>query len=84
MAGTGLDIGHNDIQQSSYVGMALQDGSFTIRKDRIRGGVHGVAVIATEVDTNAVLEGVKITQTSGVPVQTFECCGFTATATVNP
>ncbi|MFB7178843.1 nitrous oxide reductase family maturation protein NosD [Streptomyces sp. NPDC056257] len=84
VAGVGLDIADNDIQRSSYVGIALQDGSFTVRKGRIKGGVHGVAVIASVVDTNAVLEGVKITQTSGAPVQTFECCGFTATATVKP
>ncbi|MFB6520681.1 nitrous oxide reductase family maturation protein NosD [Streptomyces sp. NPDC056401] len=84
VAGTGLTIGGNDLRKNSYVGMALQDGSFTLRKDRITGGVHGVAVIASVVDTNAVLDGVKITQTSGAPVQTFECCGFTATATVKP
>ncbi|MCJ1677640.1 right-handed parallel beta-helix repeat-containing protein [Streptomyces sp. APSN-46.1] len=84
VAGGGIDIGHNDIQRSSYVGIALQDGSFTVRKDRIRGGVHGVAVVAASVDTHAVLDGVRITQTSGAPVETFECCGFTATATVNP
>ncbi|WP_374774005.1 right-handed parallel beta-helix repeat-containing protein [Streptomyces sp. NBC_01310] len=84
VAGVGIDIAHNAIQRSAYVGIALQDGSFTVHKNRIQGGVHGVAVIATEVDTNAVLEGVKITRTSGAPVQTFECCGFTATATVKP
>ncbi|WP_405959058.1 right-handed parallel beta-helix repeat-containing protein [Streptomyces sp. NBC_00868] len=84
VAGNEIDVAHNDIQRSSFVGIALQDGTFTVRKDRIKGGVHGVAVIASVVDTNAVLEGVKITQTSGAPVQTFECCGVTATATVKP
>ncbi|MCX5009467.1 right-handed parallel beta-helix repeat-containing protein [Streptomyces sp. NBC_00555] len=84
VAGKEIDIAHNDLQRNSYVGIALQDGSFTVRKDRIKGGVHGVVVIASAVHTNAVLEGVKITQTSDAPVQTFECCGFTATATVNP
>lgn len=80
----GIDIAHNDIRRSSYVGIALQDGSFTVRKDRIDGGVYGVAVIASAVDTNGVLEGVRITRASGASVRTFECCGFTATATVKP
>ncbi|MCP3754006.1 nitrous oxide reductase family maturation protein NosD [Streptomyces sp. TBY4] len=84
VAGTGLTIGNNDLRRNSYIGIALQDGSFTLRKDRITGGTHGVAVIAATTDTDAVLDGVKITQTSGTPVRTFECCGFTATATVNP
>ncbi|MFF3210011.1 hypothetical protein ACFYYB_05070 [Streptomyces sp. NPDC002886] len=53
-------------------------------KDRITGGVHGVAVIASAVDTDAVLDGVKITQTADAPVRTFECCGFSTKATVNP
>jgi hypothetical protein len=83
-AGGAIDIRHNDIQRNSFVGIALQDGSFTVRKDRIKGGVHGVAVVAESVDTNAVLHGVRITRTSGAPVRTFECCGFTATATVKP
>ncbi|MCX4823208.1 right-handed parallel beta-helix repeat-containing protein [Streptomyces sp. NBC_01142] len=84
VVGGAINIGRNDIQRSSYVGIALQDGSFTVRKDRIKGGVHGVAVVAASVDTNAVLDDVRITRTSAAPVQTFECCGFTATATVQP
>ncbi|MFG2292617.1 nitrous oxide reductase family maturation protein NosD [Streptomyces sp. NPDC048603] len=82
LAGGSIDVGGNDIRRSSYVGIALQDGPFTVRNDRIDGGVHGVAVVAAFADTNAVLEGVRIRRTSGAPVQTFECCGFTATATV--
>lgn len=84
VAGGGMAIDQNDIKRSSYVGMALQDGTFVIPKNRIEGGVHGVAVIAASVDTNAVLDGVRIERTSGAPVQTFECCGFVATATVRP
>ncbi|MEU0371043.1 right-handed parallel beta-helix repeat-containing protein [Streptomyces sp. NPDC006283] len=80
VSGGAADIGHNKIRRSSYVGIALEDGSFTVDRNRIRGGVHGVAVIAS-ADTRAVLDGVRITRTSGAPVQTFECCGFTATAT---
>ncbi|MGW6143087.1 hypothetical protein ACWFRM_27975 [Streptomyces sp. NPDC055144] len=71
-------IGHNDITRSSYFGMALQDGSFTVRKDRIEGGV---AVVAASADTKALLDGVRIKRTSGAQVRIFECCGFTATVT---
>lgn len=77
-------VGHNDITRSSYFGTALQDGSFTVRGDRIDGGVGGVAVVAASADTKAVLDGVRIGRTSGAPVRTFECCGFTATVTVRP
>ena len=59
--------------------MALQDGSITAKHDRISGGAGGVAVIAAFADTLAVLDHVKIAGTSGLPVQEFECCGFTAT-----
>jgi hypothetical protein len=31
-----------------------------------------------------VLDGARIKRTSGAPVRTFECCGFTAEATVRP
>jgi hypothetical protein len=39
---------------------------------------------AASADTKAVLDGVRIKRTSGAPVRTFECCGFTAEATVRP
>jgi hypothetical protein len=60
--------------------MALQDGTHRARGDVILGGGVGVAVIAAEVDTTAVLERVRILGTSGAPVEELECCGFTATA----
>lgn len=65
----------------STVSMALQDGSCTVR---IGGGVGGVAVVAASADTKTVLDGPRIKRTSGAPVRTFEWCGFTATATVQP
>jgi hypothetical protein len=74
-------ISHNTITDNHYFGMALQDGPFTASHDKISGGVGGVAVIAAFADTTAVLDKVKITGTSGAPVQKFECCGFTATIT---
>jgi hypothetical protein len=68
----------------STVSMARQDGSCTVRDDRIGGGVGGVAVVAASADTKTVLDGPRIKRTSGAPVRTFEWCGFTATATVQP
>jgi hypothetical protein len=73
------EISRNVLVNNHYFGAALQDGSFTMRGDRIRGGVGGVAVIAAFADTAATLDDVKIAATSGAPVQEFECCGFTAT-----
>jgi hypothetical protein len=77
-------LDHNTLSKNSYFGLALQDGSFTVSHDSISGGTGGVAVIASFVDTLAVLDHVKIVGTSGAPVQEFECCGFTATAVGGP
>ncbi|MFD0377321.1 hypothetical protein [Streptomyces sp. NPDC127112] len=66
---------HNTIIDSGYFGMAFQDGTFTAVKDTIRGGVGGLAVVASA----ARLDRVKITRIWGDPTRTFECCGFTAT-----
>ncbi|MER7770606.1 right-handed parallel beta-helix repeat-containing protein [Kitasatospora sp. NPDC096140] len=75
------DLSRNSLTDNDYFGMALQDGTFTVRQHRIEGGVGGVAVIAATADTTATLDRVSIRRTSGAPVQIFECCGFTATAT---
>jgi len=61
-------------------GIAFQDGTFHARGDFIVGGNTGVAVIASEADSTAVLERVGIFGTSGPAVQELECCGFNATA----
>ncbi|MGW4393030.1 right-handed parallel beta-helix repeat-containing protein [Streptomyces sp. NPDC004685] len=79
-----VETSHNTLIHNKYFGMALQDGTFTAVKDTIRGGVGGVAVIASAIDTTARLDHVKITKTSGDPTQKFECCGFTATVTTKP
>jgi hypothetical protein len=73
------ELSHNTLDDNSYFGLALQDGSLNVSHDRISGGTGGVAVIAASANTQAVLDHVKITGTSGAPVQKFECCGFTAT-----
>ncbi|MFF4654703.1 nitrous oxide reductase family maturation protein NosD [Streptomyces sp. NPDC001381] len=72
-------ISRNRMTGNAYFGMALQDGSFTAAKDVVRGGVGGVAVIASSVDTTARLNHVKITKTSGPRIRKFTCCGYTAT-----
>lgn len=78
------EISHNKLIDNEFFGMALQDGTFTATKDTVRGGVGGVAAIASSVDTTARLNRVEIRKTSGEPIQTFECCGFTATVTTEP
>jgi hypothetical protein len=77
--GEEADISHNVLVGNHQFGIALQDGTFTLDGDRIRGGEGGVAVIAAFADTHAELDHVRITRTEGARVQTFECCGFTAT-----
>jgi Right handed beta helix region len=77
-------LDRNILLNNSYFGLALQDGSFRVSHDSIFGGTGGVAVIASSVDTQAVLDHVKIAGTSGAPVQKFECCGFTATTAGGP
>ncbi|MFE6753544.1 hypothetical protein ACFVDQ_08100 [Streptomyces sp. NPDC057684] len=79
-----METSHNTLIANENFGLALQDGTFTAVKDTVRGGVGGVAVIASAVDTGARLDHVKITKTSGDPIQKFECCGFTATVTTKP
>lgn len=69
---------------NDYFGLALQDGQFTARRERIIGGEGGVAVIAASEDTTAVLDRVRVVGTVGPPVQKFECCGFTATVVGGP
>lgn len=80
--GESADLKNNLLVNNDYFGLALQDGTFTSKKDEITGGQGGVAVIAAFVDTTATLKNIKIAGTSGPPVQEFECCGFTATAIV--
>ena len=83
-AGGAAEISENTLVDNDYFGIALQDGAFTVTKDQISGGVGGIAVIAMNVDTEAVLDDVQIAGTSGPAIQEFECCGFTATTIGGP
>jgi parallel beta-helix repeat protein len=73
------ELSHNTLQDNNYFGLALQDGSLSVSHDRISGMAGGVAVIAASANTQALLDHVEITGSSGAPIQKFECCGFTAT-----
>ena len=73
------EIRNNVLWDNDYFGIALQDGSFSVKGDYIRGGEGGVAVIAAFADSDADLRDVRISHTAGQRIQTFECCGFTAT-----
>jgi hypothetical protein len=72
-------IHDNVLWNNDYFGIALQDGSFTVDGDNIRGGEGGVAVIAGFANAVADLHGVRISHTAGQHIQTFEQNGFTAT-----
>lgn len=76
---TSATIRNNRLWDNDYFGIALQDGSFMVRGDRIHGGEGGVAVIAYYDDAHAQLRHVLVAGTTGEPFQTFECCGFTST-----
>lgn len=80
--GDSAEISRNLFVNNDYFGIALQDGSFTVKRDLILGGVGGVAVIAAFADTEATLDHVNIAGTSGPRVRKFECCGFTATVNI--
>ncbi len=73
------EVRDNILLQNDLYGIALQDGRFTANGGIILGGAGGVAAIAAFADTRAVLNGVRIGDTSGRPVRELECCGFKAT-----
>jgi len=73
------DLGFVD---NRFFGIVIQDGDGNASENTITGGQVGIAVAAGSADTIGVLRGNKIKNTSVVPVQEIECCGFTATAIV--
>jgi hypothetical protein len=76
-------VGGSDLRSNLLLGndfgMALQDGALHARGDLVLGGDVGVAVIAIEADTTAVLDRVRILG-AGTAVEEIACCGLTATA----
>ena len=88
---SGIDVGEsvdccivsgNTVMNNRYLGIGLFDGRFTTSENAITGGNVGVFIGAFASNTSAVLSGDQITGTLVAPIQTFQCCGFTATYTV--
>jgi hypothetical protein len=74
----------NVLWGNDYFDMAFQDGTFAPVGNRLAGPGGSVAVFASQADSNATLTRTRTFGTRGAPVQTFECCGFTASGSVSP
>jgi parallel beta-helix repeat protein len=74
-------INENQITNSRFFGIVIQDGNGNTSDNTIAGGQVGIGVVATSVNTVAMLDD-EITGTSVAPVKEFACCGFTAKAIV--
>jgi len=73
-------IANNEIRNSRFIGIVIQDGDGATRQNQISGGQIGIAVVADFVDTVGTLRGDQISGTSVAPIRELECCGFNATA----
>jgi hypothetical protein len=74
----------NVLWGNDYFDMTFQDGSFAPDGDRLAGPGGAVAVIASQVDSNVTLTRTRTVATRGAPVQSFACCGFTASGRISP
>jgi hypothetical protein len=74
----------NALIDNRWFGILIQDGDGGTAGNSIVGGQVGVGVVADAVDTTAVLRGDRIRATTVAPVQEIECCGYSATAIVQP
>jgi Right handed beta helix region len=77
-------VSSNRVFDNRFFGLIIQDGSNSASHDRISGGRVGVAVVADSVNTVGTFRNESISATSLAPVQELSCCGFTATAVVQP
>lgn len=86
VAGVGCcHIARNRISDNKLFGLVIQDGSNTASNDSISGGMIGIGVLATTVDTVATLRNERISGTTSAPIQAISSGGFKATAVViNP
>jgi parallel beta-helix repeat protein len=75
-------ISENRVTNSRFFGIVIQDVNGTTSQNTIRGGEVGIAVVAGGENTVAVLREDEISGTSVAPVREIDCCGFTATASV--
>lgn len=75
-------VTHNRIFDSSFFGILIQNGNYTVSRDRINGGEIGVGVVAETIDTVGTLVAEEIKAASIVSVKEISCCGFKATAVI--
>jgi len=77
-------ISDNKMRDNTLFGLALFDGQFTIDGAVISGGGAGVWVIAQGANTSVVLRDTTFSRLAGPNIEILECCGFTATVSLEP
>jgi parallel beta helix pectate lyase-like protein len=74
-------IDHNKLTDNRFLGVGIYDGEHTISNTKIFGGNIGVAAIATNANTVATLDRIKIVDAK-IPVQALSSGGFTAAVNI--
>jgi len=74
-------IDHNRLTDNRFFGIVIADGEHTISSTKVFGGNIGVAAIATNANTVATLDHVKIVDAE-IPVQALSSGEFTAAVNV--
>jgi hypothetical protein len=74
-------IDHNRFTDNRFFGIAIADGEHTVSNTKIFGGNIGVAAIATNANTVATLDRVKIVDAE-IPVQALSSGEFSAAVNV--
>ncbi|MGE5862221.1 MAG: hypothetical protein ACM31H_00475 [Nitrososphaerales archaeon] len=74
-------IDHNRLTDNRFFGIAVADGEHTVSNTKIFGGNIAVAAIATNANTVATLDRVKIVDAE-IPVQALSSGEFTAAVNV--
>lgn len=74
-------IDHNKLTDNRFFGVVIADGEHLISNTKIFGENVGVAAIATNANTVATLDHVKIVDAK-IPVQALSSGGFTAAVNV--
>jgi parallel beta-helix repeat protein len=70
-------VDYNKLTDNRFFGIIVSEGEHTISNTKIFGGNVGVAAIASNADTVATLDHVKIIGAT-IPVQEIPSGGFTA------
>ena len=84
LLGESDEISDNVMVDNDFFGMALLDGTFVVDGGSVSGGGGGLWMIADSANTNVTLNGVTFSGLGGPTVDKVECCGFSATVTINP